>query len=103
VIAVVEDDGSLVGVISHHTLREAIIARGDLASVLVAEDLVETADPLWQGQTLREALAAMNARGLDALPVVAAGTHGAAAVHFAGLLSRAVVLEAYERALTSAV
>ncbi len=101
VIAVVEDDGALVGVISHHTLREAIVARGDLATVLVAEDLVEAADPLWPQQTLREALAAMNARGLDALPVVSSRPGGAA--RFAGLLSRAVVLESYERALTSAV
>jgi len=45
----------------------------------------------------------MNARGLDALPVVTAGNAGHGAVRFAGLLSRAVVLEAYERALTSAV
>jgi len=103
VIAVVEEDGGLIGVISHHTLREAIIARGDLATVLVAEDLVEAADPLWQGQTLREALAAMNARGLDALPVVTAGNGGSGGARFAGLLSRAVVLEAYERALTTAV
>lgn len=103
VIAVVEEDETLVGVISHHTLREAIVARGDLATVLVAEDLVEAADPLWPNQTLREALAAMNARGLDALPVVSARGAGAGAAHFAGLLSRAVVLEAYERALTSAV
>src|SRR4051812_17598151 len=70
VIAVVEENGALVGVISHHTLREALIGRSDLASVLVAEDLVEAADPLRLGQTLRESLAAMNARGLDALPVV---------------------------------
>jgi chloride channel protein, CIC family len=103
VIAVVEENGALVGVISHHTLREALIGRGDLASVLVAEDLVEAADPLRLGQTLRESLAAMNARGLDALPVVRAPAAGEDAPRFAGLLSRAVILEAYERALTSAV
>ena len=100
VIVVVEATGALVGVISHHTLREAIVARGELATVVVAEDLVEAADPRREGQTLREALAAMNARGLDPLPVVA-GTGSAAP--FTGLLSRAVVLEAYERALTEAV
>ena len=103
VIPVVEDGGALVGVISHHTLREAIIGRGDLASLLVAEDLIESADPLGLRQTLREALAAMNARGLDALPVVAASPVAGEPATFAGLLSRAVILEAYERALTSAV
>ena len=100
VIAVVEADGALVGVISHHTLREAIVARCELATVLIAEDLVEAADPLRPSQTLRAALASMNARGLDALPVVD-GAGGES--RFAGLLSRAVVLEAYERALTGAV
>ena len=98
VIAVVEQTGTLVGVISHHTLREAIIVRGDLATVLIAEDLVENAEPLRRVQTLRDALAAMNARGLDALPVVDDDAR-----NFAGLLSRGAVLEAYERALTSAV
>jgi CBS domain-containing protein len=71
--------------------------------VLVAEDLVEAADPLSPGQTLREALAAMNARGLDALPVVSSENGGDGRPLFTGLLSRAVVLEAYERALTTAV
>ena len=100
VIPVVEDDGALVGMISHHALREALVARGDLGGMLLAEDLAEPADPLWQSQSLREALAAMNARGLDALPVV---EHEDGTPRFAGLLSRARVLEAYERALTSAV
>ncbi|NUQ19898.1 MAG: CBS domain-containing protein, partial [Gemmatimonadaceae bacterium] len=101
VIPVVETDGTLVGMISHHALREALVARGELAGVLLAEDLAEPADPLRQSQTLREALAAMNARGLDALPVVEHDEDGIA--RFAGLLSRARVLQTYERALTSAV
>lgn len=99
VITVVEEGGSLVGLISHHTLREAIVARGDLATVVIAEDLVESAEPLREWQTLREALAAMNARGLDALPIV----DGDPERRFVGLLSRAAVLQAYERALTGAV
>ena len=100
VIPVVEEDGALVGMISHHALREALVARGELGGVLLAEDLAEPAEPLSQTQTLREALAAMNARGLDALPVVEPED---GVPRFAGLLSRARVLQAYERALTSAV
>ncbi|HEU4563827.1 MAG TPA: chloride channel protein [Gemmatimonadaceae bacterium] len=100
VLPVVEADGSLVGLISHHALREAIVARGDLASVVVAEDLAEPAEALTPQQSLRQAMAAMNARGLDALPVVDRrdGHH-----RFVGLLARADVLRVYERALARAV
>ena len=50
--------------------------------------------PLPPEASLREALAAMNARGLDALPVAEPRT-GA----FVGLISRDALLKAYERAL----
>jgi CIC family chloride channel protein len=100
VIPVVESEGELVGLITHHALREAIIARGDLARLLVAEDLAEPAEPLRPTLSFREALTAMNARGLDALAVVDSreGTQ-----RFVGLLARADILVAYERELTHAV
>jgi CIC family chloride channel protein len=101
VVPVVEADGSLVGLVTHHGLREAIIARSDLARFLLAEDLAEPFEMLHPDQSLRQALAVMNARGLDALPVVARG--GGTAPRFLALLTRADVLVAYERALTHAV
>ncbi len=94
VLPVVEDDGTLVGLVTHHALREAILARGDLAPLLVAADLAEMQEPLRPAQSLRAALAAMNARSVDALPVVEEREDGPV---FLGLLSRADVLVAYER------
>lgn len=97
VVPVVDESGQFVGLASHHAIREALLARGAAESLLVAEDLVEPVDPLHPGQTLREALAAMNARGIDAVPV--ADETGV----FLGLLSRAGVLESYERGLAHTV
>jgi CIC family chloride channel protein len=94
VVSVVEEDGELVGLVTHHALREAILSRGDLAPLLVAADLAEPQEPLHPGQSLRAALAAMNARSVDALPVVEERPGGPV---FVGLLSRADVLVAYER------
>ncbi|HET7234176.1 MAG TPA: chloride channel protein [Longimicrobium sp.] len=94
VLPVVEADGCLVGLVSHHALREAIVAQGDLAPLLIAADLAEEQEPLHPEQSLRAALAAMNARSVDALPVVEAREEGPL---FVGLLSRADVLVAYER------
>ena len=100
VIPVVEANGDLVGLITHHALREAIIARGDLARLLLAEDLAEPVETLRPDQSFREALAVMNARGMDALAVL--DTRGGGC-RFLGLLARADILVAYERELTHAV
>jgi CIC family chloride channel protein len=94
VLPVVDDDGTLLGLLTHHALREAILARGDLAPLLVAVDLAEPQEPLYPGQSLQAALAAMNARAVDALPVVEERGGGPV---FVGLLGRADVLVAYER------
>lgn len=99
VIPVVEADGALVGLVTHHSLRAAIIARGDLARLFLAEDLAEPVEVLQPDESLRSALAAMNTRGMDALPVV----DGRAAPRFLGLLTRADILIAYERELSNAV
>jgi CIC family chloride channel protein len=98
VLPVVEEDGAFVGLASHHGIREALVTRGAIEPLLVAEDLATPVAMLHPEQTLREALAAMNAHGLDALPVVDARDG-----RFVGLLSRAGVLESYERALAYAV
>jgi CBS domain-containing protein len=71
-----------------------------LDAIVVAADLAEPVEPLAPRDSLRRALAVMNARGLDALPVVE--TNGAG-TRFAGLLSRSDVLVVYERSLARAV
>jgi CIC family chloride channel protein len=99
-IPVVEDDRTLIGLITHHSLREAITARGDLARLLIAEDLAESVDAVAPDDSLRKALAVMNVRGLDAVAVVdiAGGSR-----RFIGLLSRADILRVYEQELTRSV
>ena len=100
VLPVIDPDGTLVGLISHHVLREAIVSRSDLDSVVLAADLAEPVDALSPRDTLRRALAVMNARGIDAVPVVEQDGDG---TRFAGLLSRGDVLLVYERALAQAI
>lgn len=100
VLPVVAADGALVGVVTHHALRDALAARAELHLLVVAADLAEPTDALTPRDSLRRALAAMNARGLDALPVTELDAAGES---FAGLLSRHDVLVAYEQAIASAV
>src|SRR5690606_33811008 len=69
-LPVVDDAGTLLGVIHHADLRTAMLDRGDLAGVLVAADLAEPMETASPHQPLREALRTMNARAIDALPVV---------------------------------
>ncbi|MGH7663699.1 MAG: chloride channel protein [Gemmatimonadaceae bacterium] len=94
-IVVVEDDGSLVGVITYHELRQAMLDRGDLAPLLLAADLAAPTEIVTPRDSLRSALREMNARAIDALPVV----ESASSPRFVGILSRADVLAAYEREL----
>ena len=100
VLPIVDDDGSLVGLVSHHALRQALVSRTDLDPVVLAADLAEPAEPLRPSDTFRRALAVMNARGLDALPVVEQNGDGP---QFAGLISRGDVLLVYERNLAKAI
>ena len=100
VLPVVDECGGLVGLVSHHGLRDLLVARGALEPLVLAADLAEPVEPLRPGQSLREALSAMNARGVDALPVVE--TREGALV-LTGLLTRAGILKAYERALAYSV
>ena len=101
VLPVVDECGALVGLVSHHGLRDLLVARGSLETLVLAADLAEPVEPLRPRQSLRDALAAMNARGVDALPVVSDRDGTAPAL--VGLLSRGAILKAYERALAYAV
>jgi CBS domain-containing protein len=100
VLPVVEPSRQLVGMITHHTLREAIVSRGDLAEVLMAEDLAEPTEGVTYQQSLREALSIMNARGLDALPVITAHGEGA---RFEGVITRVDILQTYEQVVSQTV
>ena len=94
-IPVLEDDGMLLGVITYHDLRQAMLDRGDLAPLLLAADLAEPTEVVTPRHSLQDALREMNARALDALPVV----ESVVTPRFLGILSRADVLAAYEREL----
>jgi CIC family chloride channel protein len=100
VLPVVDANDKLVGLITHHALRDAILARDTLGTVLLAADLAEWADPVAPHDSLRQAMATMNSRGVDALAVV---TQDNGVPRFAGLVSRHDVLLVYERNLASAV
>lgn len=98
VLPVVDEDGQLVGIIRQPDLRAALLDRGELAAVLVAADLAEPVETARPDASLREALRAMNARALDALPVVDPRTG-----RYLAMLSRADLLAAYERGLLQEV
>jgi CIC family chloride channel protein len=100
VFPVVDDDGSFIGLITHHDIREALLARDQLGTFVLAMDLATPVETLAPTDSLRRALRVMNARGVDALPVVSNGGRGST---FVGLLSRHDVLLVYERNLTTAV
>lgn len=101
-IPVVELDGSFVGLIDQHELREALMQRADAPGLILAEDLAEPLEPLHPTQSLRDALGAMNARGRDALPVTETDIESGQE-RFAGLLGRSDVLRVYERELEHAI
>ena len=98
-VPVVDDERGVVGLVTHHGLREALVARRSLEPLLVAEDLAEPVQPLRIDQSLRDALRVMNAGGHEVIPVV----DGTLAGSLVGVISRAAVLEAYERHLAHKV
>ena len=100
-VAVVDDDGSLVGAIGHHVLHDALLQPVAARQLMIAEDLVETLEAVRPTQSVRAALAVMNARGRDAVPVVERSANGRE--RFLGIVSRAAAFAAYERALDHAV
>lgn len=100
VIPVLDPDGRLLGLIGHHAIRNALLARLEHPMILTAEDIAEPAETIHSHASLREALSVMNARGQDALAVVERSPRGE---RFSGLLTRDGLLQAYERALKRAV
>ena len=94
-LPVLDADGGLAGMISYEDLRQVLLDRGELSPLLLAADLATPVETVTPDRSLRDALAAMNARGLDVLPVIAPGD----GQRYLGLLSRADLLAAYERAL----
>ena len=98
-LAVVDSDGTLLGVITYAELREAMLDRGELAPLLVAADIAEPTEVVLPSDSLRDALRKMNTRALDVIPVV----ESEADPRLVGVLSRADVLSAYERELMQEV
>jgi CIC family chloride channel protein len=94
-IPVVDDDHTLMGVITYADLRQAMLDRRELAPLLVAADLAEPTEVVVPTDSLREVLRKMNARAIDVIPVV----ESEAKPVLVGVLSRAGVLAAYEREL----
>ncbi len=94
-VPVLDDEGALVGVITYSDLREALLDRGDLAPLLMATDLAAPTEVVLPRDSLRDALRKMNARAIDAVPVV----ESESGLKYRGLLTRGDVLAAYERVL----
>ena len=94
-IPVVDDEGLLQGVITFAALRLALLDRGELAPLLLAADLAELTEVARPSDTLQTALAKLNARASDLLPIVESEAHP----RFLGVLTREDVLVSYEREL----
>lgn len=93
------EDGRLAGVIVYEDIRNVLLDRGELAPVLIAADLAVPVDVLTPDDSLRVALSRMNARAIDAIPVVESDVTR----RYVGVLSRADLLAAYERELVHEV
>jgi CIC family chloride channel protein len=94
-LPVVDGDGLLLGVITFAELRLALLDRGDLAPILLAADLAEPTEVAVATDSVQTALAKLNARAADLLPVVESEAHPI----LLGVLTREDVLAAYEREL----
>jgi CBS domain-containing protein len=91
----VDEDGVLYGVITFAELRLALLDRGELAPLLRAADLAEPTEIALATDTVQTALAKLNARAADLLPVVESEAHPL----FLGVLTRDDILASYEREL----
>jgi CIC family chloride channel protein len=94
-LPVVDGEGLLHGVITFEELRLALLDRGDLAPLLLATDLAESTEIALPRDTVQTALAKLNARAADLLPIVESEAHPI----LLGVLTREDVLAAYEREL----
>jgi len=100
-IAVVEDDGTLLGLIGHHQLHDALAQPFASRQLIIAEDLIEPLEVVRPGQSLREALTTMSDMKRDALAVVDVDHEGRQ--RFVGIITRSAAFDAYDRALEHAV
>lgn len=100
-VPVVDADGSLLGLVGHHQLHDALAQPVEVRQVIIAEDLIEPLDVLRPGQSLRDALTSMSAMKRDALAVVSIDANGREL--FVGLITRSAAFDAYDRALEHAV
>jgi CIC family chloride channel protein len=98
-LPVVDADGLLLGVITYSELRLALLDRGELAPLLLAADLAEPTEVAVGADTVQTALAKLNARAADLLPIVESEAHQI----LIGVLTREDVLAAYERELVHQV
>ena len=89
------EDGRLVGLIVYEDIRDVLLDRGELAPLLIAADLAAPVEVVTPSDSLRVALSRMNARAVDAIPVVDSDQSR----RYLGVLSRADLLQAYEREL----
>ena len=83
-LPVVDLDGLLHGVITYTELRLALLDRGELAPLLLAADLAEPTEVATAADTVQTALAKLNARAADLLPIVESEAHPI----FIGVLTR---------------
>ncbi|HEX3867154.1 MAG TPA: chloride channel protein [Gemmatimonadaceae bacterium] len=100
-VAIVDADDALVGIVWHQELHQALMQPIGAQAVVIAEDLAEAVESARPEQSLRDALATMNARRRDALPVVDAPPNRRP--RFVGMISRSAAFAAYDRALEHAV
>jgi len=96
-LAVVDEEGSVLGVVTAHELNEALLQPTAARAVLIAEDMLRAARTIRSDATLHEALAAMSAERLDTLAVMDAGER------YVGLVTRDAAFTAYDNALEHAV
>ncbi|MEO7039210.1 MAG: chloride channel protein, partial [Gemmatimonadaceae bacterium] len=94
-LPVIDEDGLLNGVITFAQLRLALLDRGELASILLAADLAEPTEIALTTDSVQIALARLNARAADLLPVVQSEDNP----KLLGIVTREDVLAAYEREL----
>jgi len=94
-LPVVDGDGLLHGVITFADLRLALLDRGDLAPILLAADLAEPTEVAVMTDSVQTALAKLNARAADLVPVAESEAHPV----LLGVVTREDVFAAYEREL----
>ena len=57
-VAVIDDDGTLIGVVSHHALHDALMQPRDAQRIVIAEDLADRVEAVRPNQSLRAVLVA---------------------------------------------